>query len=72
MAISDTRPEAAAVQLEIFRRMGPEGRLRAACSASRFTRSLFENNVRAHHPEMSDRDITREVVRLLYGVVLPR
>ena len=34
MPISDTTREAAAVQLETFRRMGPDGRLRAACESA--------------------------------------
>lgn len=70
--ISDTSPEAAAIQLEIFRRMGPEGRLRAAFEISRFTRTLFESGLRADLPEMSEKELTREVVHRLYGVALPR
>lgn len=71
MAISDTSPEAARVHLELLRRAGPEGRARLTFSASKLCRTLFESGLRARHPEMSDQQIKREVVRLLYGVVLP-
>jgi hypothetical protein len=70
--ISDTTPEAAAVQLDIFRRMGPERRLRMAMEASAMARRLFESGVRSRNPTMTDEGIQREVVRLLYGVHLPR
>jgi hypothetical protein len=64
--------EAAEAQLEELRRMGSEGRLRVAFELSRRAREQFEAGVRSEHPEMTDREITREVVRRLYGVILPR
>jgi hypothetical protein len=71
MAISDTTPEAAGVQLALMRQMGPERRLRMALEASETVRGLFESGVRSRNPDMSDREIKREVGRLLYGVELP-
>jgi hypothetical protein len=52
--------------------MGPEGRLRMALEASAMARKFFESGVRSRNPGMDDDEIKREVVRLLYGVELPR
>jgi hypothetical protein len=70
VTISDTTPDAAAVQLAILRRIGSEGRLRLAFQASDLARDLFESGVRARNPQMTDEQLKRETIRLLYGVTL--
>jgi len=46
MSPLDTTPEAEKVQLEIFRRMGPEKRLQAGIALSRMCRELLAEGVR--------------------------
>jgi hypothetical protein len=67
----DTSEEAAAVQREIWRRMGPEGRLRTALQMSDLTRSLFEAGFRMRNPGLTDAELKRAVIRALYGVEMP-
>ena len=63
----DTSDAAARVQREVFRRMGPAGRLRAAVEMSEFLRTEVESGIRARHPDWDDRDVRGEMLRLFYG-----
>ena len=72
MRARDTTPAAAAIQEEIYRRLGPAGRFRIAMELSDFTRSLTEAGIRSRHPELSPVEIKRMLVRVLYGVSEPR
>ena len=56
---ADTTPEAWAVQLEAWRRMGPERRLSVAVTMSEELISLARSGIAARHP-----DYTPEAVRL--------
>jgi len=68
---SDTSPEAAAVQQEIFRRMTPEQRLRIALELSEELRNIALSGVRSRHPEMSEEELKFELMRIMYGFVAP-
>jgi hypothetical protein len=68
---SDTSPEAAAIQAEIFRRMTPAERLKMALEMSEEMRQLALENLRRLHPELDEKGVMRELVRLWYGIVLP-
>jgi hypothetical protein len=59
----DTTPEAARIQLEVFKRMGPKGRLQAGIVLSRTCRDLLREGVRRHHPEYDERQIRLAVIR---------
>jgi len=61
----DTTPEAERIQLEIFRRMGPEKRLKAAIGLSRTCRELLIEGVHRRHPEYDQRQIRVAVIRLI-------
>jgi hypothetical protein len=61
----DTTPEAERIQLEIFRRMGPEKRLKAAIGLSRTCRELLIEGIRRRHPEYDQRQIRLAVIRLI-------
>lgn len=61
----DTTPEAARIQLEVFRRMGPKGRLQAGIALSRTCRELLREGVRRRHPEYDERQIRLAVIRLM-------
>ncbi|HEU4452332.1 MAG TPA: hypothetical protein VFR81_04700 [Longimicrobium sp.] len=64
MTIRDTSPEAEQVQLEIFRKMTGEQRLKLALEMSDFARELSLSRIRAEHPEWSDWEVKRELLRL--------
>jgi len=61
----DTTPEADQLQLEIFRRMGPEKRLQAGIALSQLCRKLLLEGVRMRHPEYNERQIELAVIRLI-------
>lgn len=63
----DTSPEAAAVQAEVFRRAGPEGRLRMAVEMSEEMARVVEEGVRMRHPEYSDDDVRLAGIRIRLG-----
>ena len=66
---SDTSPEAAAVQAEIFRRMTPAERVRVALEMSDSIRNLALAGLRSRHPEMTEEQLKWELMRLMYGFV---
>ena len=66
-AAEDTDPEAAEVQLEVFRRMGQEGRSRAALEMSDDLRRMTEDGVRRRHPDYSDDEVRLAGIRILLG-----
>ncbi len=67
----DTSPEAAAVQRAIFRRMTTEQRLRLALEMSDSMRNVALAGLRSRRPELSEAELSRELIRLMYGVLPP-
>jgi hypothetical protein len=63
----DTSPEAAALQIEIHRRMTPAQRLRAAIEMSEFARNLTRAGLRARYPGHTEGEIEAELLKRLYG-----
>ncbi len=61
----DTTPEAERIQLEVFRRMGPEKRLEAAIALSQTCRKLLMEGIRRRHPEYDERHIRLATIRLM-------
>jgi hypothetical protein len=55
--ISDTSPEAEAVQIEIFRRMTGEERLLTAMRLSDELRDIALAGLKNRHPDMSEGDL---------------
>ena len=64
MAFSDTSREARQIQIEIFRRLGPEGRLDKALELAELSRQLLTEGVRLRHPEYSADEVRLAVIRL--------
>jgi len=62
----DTSPEAAALQLEAYRRMGPAGRLKLAFELSDFTHAMALAGIRARHPGLSEAEAYAKLAELLY------
>jgi hypothetical protein len=59
----DTHPDAAAVQLAVLRRLGPQGRLRLAFELSALARTLLERNLRQQHPDWDAAALRDECIR---------
>ena len=61
--ITDTTPEAQARQLEILRAMSGEQRMTLAYEMSMFARDLAREGIRRDHPEWTEAQIARELLR---------
>jgi hypothetical protein len=64
---ADTTREAAWVQIEIYRRMAPEKRLRQALEMSEFARMVSASGVRQRHPDYTEEQVRLTVVRYCVG-----
>lgn len=66
MGVTDTSPAAQALQLQIQRAMPGEQRLLLALEMSLFARELAKEGIRREHPEWSEAQVARELVRLAF------
>ena len=66
MATSNTSPEARAKQDEILRAMSGEQRMTLAYEMSMFARDLAREGIRRDHPEWTEAQIARELLRLAF------
>lgn len=69
--VLDTTPEAARVQAEAHRRMGPAARFRIARDMSESFRRVALARIHRQHPELSDAQCRAHLVWELYGVRIP-
>lgn len=63
----DTDAETHAVQVEIYRRLGPTGRSQAAFRLMSLARDVAVGGIRARHPDYDERQVSRALVRLRHG-----
>jgi hypothetical protein len=68
----DTNAEAYQMQIQVYRRMGPEGRLRLGMSMCDEAREIAREGIRARHPDYSERSVDWALFRLLLGDALFR
>jgi hypothetical protein len=61
--ITDTNPAARAKQDEILRAMSGEQRMTLAYEMSMFVRELMREGIRRDHPEWTEAQIARELLR---------
>ena len=66
MPLTDTTLEAQAVQLRIQREMSGEQRILLAFEMSLFARELAREGIRRDHPEWSETQVERELIRLAF------
>lgn len=66
MPLSDTTPHIRKMQLEIERRMTGEERLMRAFEMSMLARELAKAKIRSDHPDWSQEQIGRELLRLAF------
>ncbi len=62
----DTHPTAAAIQAEIIRRMTAAQRLRMALEMSESVRNVALAGLRSRRPELTEDELTRELLRVMY------
>lgn len=63
MPLSDTTPDAEAVQLAAYRRLSPEQKLTLAMRASEAARDLALAGIRREHPDWPESELKREFLR---------
>ena len=68
----DTSPTVAAAQLELLRRMGPGGRLRAGLRFSQSMIALSRAALRRRNPELDERALRLLWIGQTYGADLAR
>jgi hypothetical protein len=66
VAITDTSPEARAIQLKIQSAMSGEQRILLAFEMSEFARELARAGIRHDHPEWTEAEVARELLRLAF------
>jgi Rv0078B-related antitoxin len=66
VVLTDTTPEAEAVQLDILGKMSGAQRILLAFEMSELTRELARAGIRRDHPDWSERRITQELIRLAF------
>lgn len=66
MAISDTSPDAAEVQLRIHRSMTGEQRIVIALEMSLFGRELMRERIQSGHPDWDETQVQRELWRIAF------
>lgn len=62
----DTSPAAERIQLEIHRSMTAEQKIQISYEMSMFVRELQSARIRQDHPEWTEAQIKREVLRLAF------
>jgi hypothetical protein len=63
----DTDPEADAIQIAAYRRMGGPARSAIAFRLTALARQATESGIRARHPEYDEHQVRRALLRLRYG-----
>ncbi|HUG29889.1 MAG TPA: hypothetical protein VMQ65_05180 [Candidatus Limnocylindria bacterium] len=63
----DTSPEAWSRQLDAYRRMGPDERLRRAFQMSEDVKALARDGIRHQHPDWPASRVDAELVQRLFG-----
>jgi len=66
VALTDTTPAAQAVRLQVQRTLSGEQRLLLALEMSQFARDLAREGIRRDHPEWSETQVARELIRLAF------
>ncbi|MEM1181672.1 MAG: hypothetical protein AAGM22_25235 [Acidobacteriota bacterium] len=64
----DTSADADRAQFEVYRRMSGAQRLKIALDMSEFVRECAKSRIRKRNPELTEPEVTRELIREMYGV----
>lgn len=66
MVPGDTHPEAARIQADLVRKLSGEQRVKRVFQLSNFMRRMAVARIRAEHPEWSEWEVKRELLRLAF------
>lgn len=64
----DTTPDARDVQREVWRRLGPEGRVQLVLEMSDALRRLALAGITDRHPDLDERAVVRRYILDVHGV----
>ena len=64
---ADTSPDANAIQIEAYRRMGGTGRAQVMFRLAERARQTTAAGIRSRHPDYDDEQVLLAWARLLYG-----
>jgi hypothetical protein len=67
MRALDTSEKAASIQDRLHDQLGPGGRVELAMRMSELAREFAKAGLHAQHPDLSEPELQRELVRLFYG-----
>lgn len=67
MLAADTSLAAHALQLRLYREAGPQRRAEMAAEMSDLIRDICRAGIRMRHPDFSEAQIIREMLRIFYG-----
>jgi hypothetical protein len=67
MAVTDTTPRTAALQLRLYREAGPSGRAQIAADLSDAVRETTLAGIRRRHPDYSEDEVKADFLRIVYG-----
>lgn len=67
MRPADTSPEAYAIQIAFYRRIGPQGRLELGLRMSDEVRQITAESIQRRHPEYSEEEVKFALFRLNLG-----
>lgn len=68
MHAKNTTTEAAAIQAETYRRLGPAGRFRIAAELTNAVREIARARIRKRHPEYTPEQVARQLALSIYGL----
>ena len=68
MAVSDTTPQAAAIQLDLYRKAGPSRRAQIAVELSDAVRATTLAGIRRRHPDYTEEEVKADFLRIVYRV----
>jgi hypothetical protein len=68
MQARDTTARAAAIQLQLYRQVGPSRRAQIAVQLSDAVRDTALAGIRRRHPEYSEQEVALSFLRLVYGI----
>ena len=63
----DTHEDAYELQLHLYRQMSAQRKGEMAAELSNAVRSIARQGIRVRHPEFSDAEVSRELIRILFG-----
>lgn len=65
--LTDTHPDAAAVQFELLRRLTPSRKIELVCKLTAAVVALSRQGIRDRHPNLSEQEVDLMFIEMNYG-----